>query len=276
MDNHKRILLYGPLGRLHQGTTIVEFVKSSNVELIKHNASDEDVARAAWVSNYGFDARLKEPGKFRGLINFLYRERHHSPFEHASFTFFVDTPIFVAREFMRHRTWSYNEVSARYKEMEGRFYIPGDDRPIIQDGKIGGYTFLAGTEQQVARAQAVIAEASRTAYEEYQYIKNLGAANEVARMVLPVNTMTQFYATANPRNVMLFLTLRNELQALYEIRDVAEQIEEEFAKAMPITYDAYIREREKQEVLKKIFSKYTIEELDSILLEPKDELEGTV
>jgi len=83
----------------------VVFVDRSNVELIKHNASDDDVARAAWVSNFGFDARLKETGKIRGLINFLYREKHHSPFEHASFTFFVDTHMPVRTEFMRHRTW---------------------------------------------------------------------------------------------------------------------------------------------------------------------------
>lgn len=250
---------------------IVEFVNSSSVELIKHNASDEDVARAAWVSNYGFDARLKDAGKFRGLINFLYREKHHSPFEHASFTFFVDTPIFVAREFMRHRTWSYNEVSGRYKQLEPRFYIPSSERPIVQDPetKIGSYRFIAGSQFQEEETQIQLKESSEDSWNRYMKLKNIGVANEVARMVLPVNTMTQFYATANPRNVLLFLTLRNELQALHEIRDVAAQIEEQFALAMPITYEAYINEREKQQVLKKIFEKYTVEDLERILLEPK-------
>lgn len=249
----------------------VEFVTTSKVELIKHNASDEDVARAAWVSNYGFDARLKEPGKIRGLIKFLYREKHSSPFEHASFTFFVDTHLAVSKEFMRHRTWSYNEVSGRYKTLEPRFYIPGNDRPIIQDGNIGNYTFVPGDADHLWEVQDRIKMASESAWDDYMYMVEAGTANEVSRLVLPVNLMTQFYATANPRNVMLFLTLRNELQALYEIREVAAQIEEQFALAMPITYDAYLTERARQDVLKKIFARYTIDELEEILLYPTTE-----
>src|SRR5690606_17204941 len=113
------------------------FVESSTVELIKTNACDEDVAHAAWVSNFGDEARDRDTSRIAGLINFLYRERHMSPFEHGSFTFFVDTPIFVAREFMRHRTASYNETSGRYKELEPRFYMAPDDRPLVQEGKVG-------------------------------------------------------------------------------------------------------------------------------------------
>jgi len=247
----------------------IEFVNKSTVELIKHNASDADVARAAWVSNYGFDARLKNAGKVKGLINFLYREKHSSPFEHASFTFFIDTHLAVSKEFMRHRTWSYNEVSGRYKMLDGRFYVPDDYRPIIQGGdKIGAYKFIAGTPEQQADMQQSIKRNSAESWMRYERMVQNGYANEVARLVLPVNLMTQFYATANPRNVMLFLTLRNELQALHEIREVAALIEEQFALAMPITYEAYLTEREKQNVLKKIFDKYTIAELEEILLHP--------
>lgn len=220
-------------------TNNIEFVSASRVELIKHNASDLDVARAAWVSNYGEDAREKDGARVGGLINYLYRERHMSPFEHGSFTFFVDTTIFVAREFMRHRTASYNEVSGRYKELEGRFYVPSRERPIIQQGKVGNYYFVEGEEWQYE----LLVEEFCAAYEEdwarYQRLLGAGIAKEVARDILPVGIMTQFYVTMNPRNVMQFLELRNAENALYEIRDVAAQIESLFAEAMPLTYNAY-------------------------------------
>jgi thymidylate synthase (FAD) len=218
---------------------LIEFVNGSTVQLVKTNASDEDVARAAWVSNYGDDARLREAGRIDGLINFLYRERHMSPFEHGSFTFFVDTPIFVAREFMRHRTWSYNETSGRYKELEPRFYMAPKDRPMQQKGKVGAYRFEPGTPEQTGEVYLRTMEAYEASWYSYESMLNKGVAKEVARNVLPVGTMTQFYATANPRNVMQFLQLRNDDNALKEIRDVAIAIEAEFARVMPLTYRAY-------------------------------------
>jgi len=217
----------------------LEFVNESRVELIKHNASDLDVARAAWVSNYGEDAREKDGARVKGLINYLYREKHMSPFEHGSFTFFVDTTIFVAREFMRHRTASYNEVSGRYKELAPRFYVPGPDRPLIQQGKVGQYYFAPGSYAQQKAVEGVIKVNCEESWDRYQNLLKLRIAKEVARDVLPVNIMTQFYVTMNPRNVMQFLTLRTAPNALYEIREVANKIEELFAEAMPYTYKAY-------------------------------------
>lgn len=242
----------------------MEFVSSSTVELVKSNASDEDVCLAAWVSNFNKDnAPVKIPSKYQrdaaeyndnckkvvdnfntraeGLINFLYRERHMSPFEHGSFTFYIDTPIFVAREFMRHRTFSYNETSGRYKELEPRFYLIDDDRPVVQKGKVGAYRFDDGTPEQYGYVYASTTQAYQNAWGAYQNMLGAGVAREVARNVLPVGIMTQFYATANPRNIMQFLLLRNDSNALYEIREVAEQIEEQFAEQMPLTYAAFKR-----------------------------------
>lgn len=218
---------------------MVEFVDHTSVELIKHNASDTDVAHAAWVSNFSFEARERDTTHIEGLVNFLYRERHFSPFEHASFTFFIDCPIFVAREFHRHRTWSYNEVSGRYSELKPRFYLPPRERPIIQKGKIGAYTFEPGGDELFKDMLLAQRRSMLTAWEEYQFQLGRGIAREVARNVLPLGIMTQFYATANPRNVMQFLTLRNDSHALKEIRDVAVRIEEEFEKAMPLTFAAF-------------------------------------
>lgn len=210
------------------------------VELVKTNASDEDVARAAWVSNLGADARTKEAGRIEGLIKFLYANKHMSPFEHGSFTFFVDVPIFVAREFMRHRTFSYNEVSARYTELQPKFYIPSHSRLLVQRGKVGAYTFEAGTGRQHEKMLWAQKDSYEIAWKAYEKVLDLGVAREVARNVLPVGIYTQFYATCNPRNLMQFLTLRNDKHALYEIRDTAVQMEEILADTMPLTYKAYL------------------------------------
>jgi len=224
----------------------VEFVNKSTVRLIKHNASDEDVAHAAWVSNFGTGAVDRDTTDVSKLINFLYTNKHMSPFEHGSFTFFIDTPIFVAREFMRHRTFSYNETSGRYKELEPRFYLPSNDRPIYQQGKIGNYSFAPGEDAMYREIRRVQEKSIRESWRAYKDLLSAGIAKEVARNTLPVATMTQFYATCNPRNLMQFLTLRNDDPALYEIRAVAVEMEKIFAEAMPLTYASYARARDEE------------------------------
>lgn len=222
----------------------VEFVSESTVELIQSNATDEMVAMAAWVSNnLVSEERLKDTKKVQGLINFLYREKHMSPFEHGQFTFKITTPIFVAREFHRHRTQSYNEMSGRYTEMPPMFYVPSLDRPMVQSGKIGEYTFVEDRELSVEVIRELI-EGSEDQYARYLRLKELGAANEVARMALTVNIMTQFYATVNPRNLMQFLDLRDADQALYEIREVAGKMAHIFENTMPLTHGAWAKGRE--------------------------------
>ena len=227
--------------RTTNGTTItIEIVDHSTVSLVQSNASDDMVAMAAWVSNnLNDEERLKDRDKVAGLIKYLYRNKHLSPFEHGQFTFKIVTPIFVAREFHRHRTQSYNEMSGRYTDMLPQFYVPSADRPLIQSGKIGAYTFVPGSEGQQDEVFGGIKARADDAWEEYQYLKSIGVANEVARMVLPVNIMTQFYATVNPRNLMAFLDLRTEAQALYEIREVANKMESYLEEQMPMTYNAY-------------------------------------
>lgn len=223
--------------------TEIQYDNKMRVQLIKCNASDVDVARAAWVSNYGEDAREKDTGKIEGLINFLYREKHMSPFEHGSFTFFCDVPIFVAREFMRHRTFSYNEISGRYTTLKPKFYVPANDRPLIQQGKVGNYTFVPGTNDQVVVGQRMDQVAYENAWNSYEAKMTCGIAREVARNVLPVGIYTQFYATCNPRNLMQFLTLRTASNALFEIRDTAEQMENFLELEMPMTYRAFDKAR---------------------------------
>ncbi len=245
---------------------MIDFVNASRVELIKQNASDIDVARAAWVSNFGEDAREKDGARIEGLIKFLYNNRHMSPFEHGSFTFFIDTPIFVAREFMRHRTMSFNEVSGRYTTLNNRFYVPPAERPLIQTGKVGAYVFESGSNEQYALARTHLERHAEDAWKRYEAMMQNGIAREVARNVLPVNTMTQFYATVNPRNLMQFLGLRDDRHALWEIREVAVQMDAIFKDAMPLTHKAYRAGREESNSLEVWQSLYESQKAENDLL----------
>jgi thymidylate synthase (FAD) len=219
--------------------TEIEFVTKPSATLVQTNASDEMVAMAAWVSfDRDSEERLEDKPRMQGLINFLMREKHMSPFEHGSFTFKIDCPIFVAREFHRHRTMAYNEVSGRYTEMKPRFYVPGDSRPVVQKGKAGNYHFEEDPVN-LKLAQASIKVVTEQAWAGYRAMLKDGTAKEVARMALPNNLMTQFYATVNPRNLMHFLGLRSSEQALYEIREVAYDMEVALQEAMPMTYMAW-------------------------------------
>lgn len=225
--------------------TMIEYVSESTVELVQTNASDDLVCMAAWVS---FDQdkaeRLKNDKAKAGLINFLLREHHDSPFEHGQFTFKITTPLFVRSEHHRHRTQAYNEISGRYTQYDMRFYLPDYDRPLKQEGKAGAYNFVAGTDEQYAQMVYAQRHAIEIAVEKYHDMLAAGIAKEVARMVLPTSLMTSYYATMNPRNLMAFLTLRTDPTALYEIRQVAGKMEEVLKDTMPLTYAAYIKNKE--------------------------------
>ena len=220
------------------------------VELVKSSASDNDVIWAARVSTAGeksIEAVTEDPTRSTGLINYLMRERHGSPFEHNSMTFLISAPIFVFREFHRHRIgWSYNESSGRYRELEPVFYVPGPDRRLVQEGKTGHYVFVEGT---AAQYEAVVTEtkaACETAYRAYQRMLRAGVAREVARGVLPVATYSSMYATCNARSLMAFLSLRTKREdstfpsyPQREIEMVGEAMEAEWARLMPITHAAF-------------------------------------
>ena len=225
------------------------FRDDMSVELVKSSASDADVIWAARVSTAG-DKSLEDvgadPAKSEGLINYLARERHGSPFEHTSMTFFISAPIFVFREFMRHRIASYNEESGRYRELKPVFYIPSKERKLVQIGKAGAYTFVDGTSEQFDLTVAAIKETCNLAYANYQKMLVAGVAREVARAVLPVTLYSSMYVTMNARALMNFLSLRTAREGSHfpsypqrEIEMVAEKMEAHFAKLMPITYGAF-------------------------------------
>ena len=227
----------------------VIFRDDVTVELIKSSASDADVIWAARVSTAGeqsMDEIGEDPNRSAGLINYLARERHGSPFEHTSMTFFISAPIFVFREFMRHRIASYNEESGRYRELNPVFYVPDENRKLIQIGKTGAYTFVDGTPEQFSVSVDAMKKAYIVAYEQYKVMLDQGIAREVARVVLPVGLYSSMYVTMNARALMNFLSLRTSREGSHfpsypqrEIEMVAEKMEAEFAQLMPLTYGAF-------------------------------------
>ena len=227
----------------------IQFRSDMTVELVKASASDADVVFAARVSTKGehsLEDVEGDPTQARGLINYLMRDRHGSPFEHNSLTFFVSAPIFVFREFMRHRIASYNEESGRYRELRPVFYVPGPDRMLVQEGKPGHYEFVPGTAEQHELVDRLVRESCTQAYAAYQEMLAAGIAREVARAVLPVTTYSSMYVTMNARALMNFLSLRtkrdNSSFPSYpqrEIEMVADAMESEWAALMPLTHAAF-------------------------------------
>jgi thymidylate synthase (FAD) len=220
------------------------------VTLVKSSAGDADVLFAARVSTAGEASLLElqnDPEKSKGLINYLMRDRHGTPFEHNSLTFLIQAPIFVFREFHRHRAgWSYNEESGRYRELEPVFYTPGPDRRLVQRGRPGKYEFTAGTAEQHKQARYAMESAYRRSYDAYREMLAAGIAREVARMVLPVGLFSSMYATCNARSLMHFLSLRTQKENAKvpsfpqrEIEMVAERMEAEWAALMPLTHAAF-------------------------------------
>ena len=224
----------------------VQFRSDVTVELVRSTANDRDVLFAARVSTQGEQSLEGNADdatdRDKGLINYLMRDRHGSPFEHNSMTFYVQAPIFVFREFMRHRIASYNEESGRYRELRPVFYVPGADRNLVQVGKTGSYEFTPGTPEQTQLVDAEVRAVCAEAYASYQRMLEAGVAREVARMVLPVTIYSSMYVTMNARSLMNFLSLRTMREGTHfpsfpqrEIEMVAEKMEQFWVDLMPMT-----------------------------------------
>lgn len=226
--------------------TEIEFSSDITVKLVRALASDDMVVQAAQVSAKGENKPDTVPAR---LIEALMMGRHGSPFEHNSMTFFVEGPIFVFREWMRHRMSSFNEMSGRYTELLPKFYVPSGDRPIVNRGtKMKPILASASDFRIYNQLSNSITDVSYKGWYEYQKQLSAGVANEVARMVLPVNIYSQMYWTVNARSLMNFLSLRVEsgdsLVRSYpqlEIQMGAEQVEKYFAELMPATHAAFVK-----------------------------------
>jgi thymidylate synthase (FAD) len=208
------------------------------VRLDQAMADDLSVVNGARVSFAKHKTEMDESDA--GLVRFLMRERHASPFEHAVFRFHIRAPIFVTREWMRHRWSSFNEFSLRYAKATEDFYVPEPEDVRTQVGKPGAYSFEPVPDEVAETTRQELRRVYETAFETYERLVELGVARELARAVLPVGAYTEFYWTVNARSLMNFLSLRNAEMAQREIRRYAEACERFFAEQMPVTYDAFV------------------------------------
>lgn len=223
----------------------IEFTSSMSVELVELAGSDQRICQAARVSTIG--AASADTDESKGLLKFLLANRHGSPFEHGMLTFRISAPIFVWREFMRHRIgFSYNEESGRYKKLEPKFYVPGISRPLVQVGKPGAYSFVQGSDSQYEETLSDLGVAYCTSWQSYSNMLENGVAKEIARACLPLAVYSTAYVTCNPRSLMSFLSLRTkDLDSTFpsypqhEIEMVARQMEEIFAEEFPMTYQIF-------------------------------------
>ena len=205
------------------------------VTLLESNANDLDVVNAARVSFHTSHENM-QAGDDK-LIGYLMRNRHGSPFEHTYFKFRVRLPIFVAREWIRHRIGnSFNEVSGRYTSLDMGYYVPDRSNIRKRVGKPGAYQYEMVDDPAVG---PMIDSIAHQAFVAYNNLLDSGVAPELARIVLPVSTYTEWIWTVNARSLMSFLSLRAEQHAQQEIQDYAHAVEEFFKVAMPHTYVAW-------------------------------------
>jgi thymidylate synthase (FAD) len=223
-----------------------EAMTENTIEVLDHGfvrldaamADDLSVVNGARVS---FARRKTEmDDSDEALIRFLMRDRHGSPFEHNAFRFHIRCPIFVAREWFRHRVGSFNEFSLRYAKATDDFYVPAAEDVRSQVGKPGAYSFEPVTEELAEQTREELQAVYEHAYATYERLVEAGVARELARSVLPVGAYTQFYWTVNARSLMNFVSLRSSEFAQLEIRRYAEAVETFFSGKMPSTHAAFV------------------------------------
>lgn len=215
------------------------------IELIESMGSDDGIVQAMLVSTQGAEA--KEADATYGRINFLMKNRHGTPFEHASLKFYAEVPIFVLREWHRHRVGvSYNEMSGRYTQLPPTYYIPAPERNLVQIGKPGHYEFVPGSEEDYDWLIHDMIDEAEANYQRYEKRLERGIAKEVARMGLGVNIFSAQFFTCNPRSLMAFLSLRTKYEdskfpsyPQREIEMAAEKMENIFAEKFPLTYRSF-------------------------------------
>jgi len=216
------------------------------VHLVDCMGDDRSAVRAARVS-YGKELSTEE--KDKKLINYLLKHGHFSPFEHISFTFHVKAPIFVVRQWFRHRIgMSPNEISRRYTSKQAdEFYLP--DHIRIQDTKNKQGSFKTDDKELTQKAINKIEKIYDETYSVYKELLDMGVAREMARTVLPVGQYTEFYLTTNARAIMHFLDLRADSHAQWEIQEYAKAIAEVFKEKCPWTYESFIKNYYKGNIL---------------------------
>lgn len=213
------------------------------VRLVDSMGGDLSVVRAARVS---YDAAWRageDQGSDTKLINYLWRNHHTTPFEAVTLTFEIKAPIFVFRQWHRHRTWSYNELSARYRELPEEFYLPSPEMIGVQSDKSKQARLIEQWDEEVVAHRRRQCESARKlmerAFDEYRDLLESGWPRELARAVLPVATYSHMFATVDLLNLLKFLTLRCDAHAQYEIRVYADAMRDLARTVAPICISAW-------------------------------------
>lgn len=217
---------------------MIQVHNHGHVHLEDSMGTDLHIVNNARVS---FDQESTEfTAKERGLLNFLMRERHGSPWEAVVFRFDVKVPIFVMREWARHRISSTNEQSGRYSVMPDHYYVPEPEWVRQQVGKPGSYSFEPITDPTIVDSTIDLIETTqRNAFDAYHHMLDNGVAKELARAVLPVGMYSRMKWTVNLRALFNFLSLRNDTHAQREIRDYAIAVEELAKTVVPVAFEVF-------------------------------------
>lgn len=229
---------------LNDVTRKIDVLDHGYVRLVDHMGDDLSIVRSARVS---YNADWREHGEFNDnrLIRSLMMRGHTSPFEAVTFTFEVQAPLFVFRQWHRHRTWSYNEVSARYTEMQDLFYVPDPETIGLQSTDNKQMRVLDDNEQK-HYISGGIAEETRKAYNTYQWLLAQKCPRELARCVLPMNIYSRMFATVDLHNLFHFITLRSHEHAQYEIRVYADAMLELIKPIVPVAVTAWIEKHSEE------------------------------
>jgi thymidylate synthase (FAD) len=223
---------------------MTKILDKGEVTLLNQMGGDLAVIAAARVSNgASYEEASKGPESDQRLINYLIKHRHGTPFEHSTFQFYIKAPLFVVREWQRHRMASYNEISGRYVEFEPEFYYPVGWRVQAASNKQGSVFPEEPKYSWNILNDLKYDNVIKFQYKVYTEFLKAGVAKEMARMVLPLSLYSQFYMTVNARSLMNFLSLRAADDAQWEIRQYAIAMKEMFKEKMPMTYKAWENNR---------------------------------
>ncbi len=215
----------------------MQILNHGHIRLVDHMGSDISIVRNARVS---YNAEPRNDGSDEKLIDYLVRNNHNTPLECVKFTFDVKAPIFVFRQWHRHRTWSFNEVSARYSELPQEYYIPEVSQITTQSSS--NKQMRTDSEHPEAELmQRMITSQCESAFHTYQQMLAQGVPRELARGVLPLNTFSHMFATVDLHNLSHFLKLRLHEHAQYEIRVYAQAMLELVEPIVPVALAAIRR-----------------------------------
>lgn len=214
----------------------VSFSQNMGVDLIECSGSDKKIADAARTSTKGLE---NSQGRVQGLVRALWREGHYSPFEHCHLTIAFHVPLFVRDQIVRHKSMSFNIQSGRYKDFEPVFYLPSDNRPLVQSGKSLDYKREFGDGSELSAARQQLAFAAAAAWSAYTEMRKAGVCAEIARAALPTSVYTGMWVTGSLRSWLHFLDQRLDEHAQYEVREAASRVADIINNTYPYAYGAW-------------------------------------